>query len=584
MDDTEVLAGYLASASPSGGLIASIVDGKLRLRAVQVSELCNDLTIRSPPKEISSLRWSVDNTRVLVTSHNLIELIDLDDHGSRLRIYNGSGSLGRFQSADFVSDSHVLVIWEFGRAKIYSLGGKLTFATELKTQTGARAWALRPKNEKAFPSLAFLSQSNAQDHLTFQLPMTGETLLSTALDTVDANSLSWSPDGKWLAVLDAAYARPSLVIFTQSGHRFREYPPVNESKDEFVGLLVKAITWSPDSSTLAVSRYDGSVVLLNTRTFSSRAIIEHSTTIEQPGLDADIQVVIWQEVVPSTNVRSYNRIAQPVSLPLSRAKTSNEPSELGIAEARFSCDGKYLATRDERMLNTIWVWDVVTLCAHAVIIQHSNVRRMHWHSSIPNLLLLDCAESVAYLFDPSSPEPPTAVQVEMPATPSFSFVPLIDSSDKPAILASTKSSFRLIYPHGRKPMERPVLSGSNVYDTGVNHTSAHGASPDSDEDDSLIEALTGRRSASQPSYTEQVNTDADVAGVTVELDDTFGQKRGIQARSGASHADVSEESDAFIELGNGEGLDDTFYGKSGNRNRARNEAIEQDPLDDSDIF
>ncbi|OQO05944.1 hypothetical protein B0A48_10040 [Cryoendolithus antarcticus] len=584
MDDTEVLPGSLLSASPSGALIASIVDGKLRFRAVQVPELSNDATIRSPPKEVTALRWSADNTRILVTSHNLIELIDLDDHGSRMRISNGSGSLGRFQSAEFVGDTNILVIWEFGRAKIYSLGGKLNFTTDLKTQTGTRAWALKPNSGKASSPLALLSQSNAQDQLSLQMPLSGESLMSTSLDTTDAQSLSWSPDGNWLAVLDTGYARPSVVIFTQSGHRFREYPSIADSKDEFVGLLVRAIMWSPDSITLAVSRYDGSVILLNTRTFSSHAIIEHSTTIEQPGVDAADQAIIWQEVVFSTNMRSYNRVAQPASPPLSRVKTSNEPSELGVAEARFSSDGKYLATRDERMLSTVWIWDVVTLCAYAVIIQHSNVRRMHWHPSIPNLLLLDCAESIAYLFDPSSLQTPTAMQVEMPATPSFSFVPLVDSSDKPTILASTKSSFRLIYPHGRKPMKRPVLSGSNVSDTGANHTPADGANRDSDEDDSLIEALTCRKSASQQSYTEQVEVAADADGITVELDDTFGQHRGMQTRSGASHADVSEESDAFIQLGNSEGLDDTFHGKSGNRDRAKTQASEHDPLDDSDIF
>ncbi|KAK6430110.1 hypothetical protein LTR95_013739 [Oleoguttula sp. CCFEE 5521] len=565
MDDTEILPGSLVSASPSGELIASIVDGKLRVRAVQASELSNDITIRPPPKEITSIRWSADSTRILITSHNLIELVDLDDQGSRMRISNGSGSLGRLQSADFVSDSNVFVIWEFGRAKIYSLGGKLSLTADLKTQTGTRAWALRSKSGKTPSPLALLFQSTAQDQLSLHMPLTGETLISTSLDTTDAQSLSWSLDGNWLAVLDTGYARPSVVIFTQSGHRFREYPSVTDSKDEFVGLLVKTVMWSPDSSSLAVSRYDGSIVLLTTRTFSSRAIIEHSTTIEQPGLDATDQAVIWQEVVSATNLRSYNRIAQPMSPPLSRMKSSTEPSELGVAEARFSSDGKYLATRDERMLSTVWIWDVVTLCAHAVIIQHSNVRRMHWYPSIPNALLLDCAESIAYIFDPSSSEPPLAMPVEMPATPIFSFLPSIDVSDKPTILASIKSSFRLIYPHGRKQMKRPVLSGSKVFDAGVSHTPTRNGEPNADEDDSLIEALTGH-------------------GVTVELDDTFGQKRGMQTRSGASHADVFEESDAFIQLGNEEGLDDTFHGKSGNRDRTQNGIMERNPLDDSDIF
>lgn len=537
MELTEQLTGSWTTPSPSGQLLACVTNGKLRVHYSQAPERYLDIKIRVQPKDVIGIRWSNDSASVAITSPQLIEVLDLDDDAHRVRLDNGSGGLGRFASADFVGDDHLLVIWEFGKAKLWNLAnGKGTELGDLKTRCEGRNWAMRPKAGGGTETLALLSRVQAQDQLTLHFPSTEQSVLPQTLSTIDARGLSWSPDSRWIAVLDTTHADSSLLILTPDGYKYRSYP-ATQASEEGADLGIKAVTWSADSSVLAVSRYDHTMTLLNTRTFTPNATIEHSTTITQPAKEED-NISAWQENVSSSNARTYASAPLPVSPPLSRAKPSTEPSELGIAEACFSADGQHLATRDERMLSTVWIWDVNSLRARAVLLQHSNVRRMHWHPTRAHLLMLDCGESIAYLVDASSDQPPTALPVTLPATATFSFVPCPfvmaddESASKPTILAHTKTTFCLIYPEGK---------GELSTDTGADHVAfEEGAS-----EDSLLDVLTGRKPApprTEPSYTEMVDIAAETEEDTVGLDDTFREKRRTEEPhdDGADPFDDSE--------------------------------------------
>ncbi|KAM0713720.1 hypothetical protein Q7P37_010682 [Cladosporium fusiforme] len=518
MEAIEQLLGSGAAISPSGDLLACIAQGRLKICYVQAPERTADFKIRLQSKDIASIKWSDNNARVLLSSAQSVEVIDLDDESHRVRLDNGSGGLGRFVSADFVGNDHLLTIWEFGRAKLWDLNaGKGIELGDFKTKSEGRTWALRPSEDGMPQALAFLSRAQAQDQVTVHFPSTGRTMEPTTISTVDARNISWSPDGRWISVLDTAHAHPGLVILTPDGQPFRSYPSSTQEVDENLHMGIKAITWSSDSRLLAISRHDTTITLLNTKTFTPLAVVEHSTTIDQQSSAPGDQAIIWQESISASNARTYAFSPQPVSPPLSRAKPSTEPSEIGVAEARFSADGRYLATRDENMLSTVWIWDTTTLRAHAVLIQHNSVRRMHWHPTRRDLLLLDCNENISYLFNASSSQPPVPVEATLAVTPLFSFAPTKSEDSKPVILAATRTAFTLIFPEGKDEVE----------------DAASPAQPaDADMDDSLFEVLTGRTPApakTQPSYTEQVDIDADVEGDTAGLDDTFREKRRVES-------------------------------------------------------
>lgn len=519
MELSTQIQGSHVVASPSGQYLALISDGKLRICASHFPERYSDVNIRLSPKDISSLKWNDDNNRIVILSSQLIEVIDLDDASHRVRLDNGGAGFGRFFSADFVGATQLLVVWEFGKSKLWDLAnGGGSELCDLKMTSDGEKWQIRPGNANAARrTLAMLSRSGADDILNLYFPALQKQLASIKLSTTDAQSVGWSPDGRWLTVLDAATMSPNVHFYTPDGHHFRSYPPANESAAYTLGT--KSIVWSQDSQTVALTRYDGRIVLLNSRTFSPLAILEHATTIDQRSLAAEEQAYVCQEAVSASGERSYTVSPQPVTPPLSKAKSNAEPGDLGVAEARFSCDGTYLATRDERMLNTAWIWNIPSLTAHAVIIQHHNIRRMHWHPTRSDSFMLDCGEGVAYLFQASSSDPPLPVLTPAPGNAAMSWLHS-QADSKPIIKAATKASFRLVYPEGRlESMEHAPNQG--FAGAGVDDSFDEGAS-----EDSLFDVLSGRKPLppkTEQSYTERVDLEVETEeeDTTERLDDTF---------------------------------------------------------------
>ncbi|KAK4575084.1 hypothetical protein LTR86_000936 [Recurvomyces mirabilis] len=527
------------TASRCGSLLAFLQDGKLRVNHVASTARClNEYNIKIPSKEIINITWSDDGTRIAVSSYKQVEIAHVDDPSHHVRLDNGGGGLGRFASAAFLDNEHLLTTWEFGRGRIWHLSsGRSTEIGDLKTTSSGQAWSQRPRPSSAAPDMiSILSRVSAEDVLTIHFVEDGKSTSRVSLPTVDAQSLCWSPDGRWLAVVDTPTAASTIHFCTPDGHLYRSYPP--KSSSDANGLGVKVLEWAGDSSTVALAGHDGGVVLLNTRSFTTFASLEHSTTIDQSGLPQTKQAPIWQEHVSAASERTYSLATQPVSPPLSRGKPSTESDELGVAELCFSSNGEYLATRDERMLSTVWIWSKQTLSAHTVIMQHANVRKMLWHPSRPDLLMLDCGESVAYLLAVGSSSPPMPVMVPLPGTPILAWLETaVDAS--PAILALTKTSFRVIFPEGRPAQvhatadERASALGADIYEEGTS-------------EDSIMDVLSGRKPRthkSEQSYTERIDMEANGEDATMGLDDTFRAKR-----------------------------------------RPLDNAVEVDPLDDSEIF
>ena len=531
MEISEQIDGHHTAVSPGGRFIACVSSNKLRVSYAHAPARSTDFAIRLQGRDVSSIKWSQNDNHIVLCSAKQIEVINLDDPGHRIRLDNGSGGLGRFSSAEFVGGAQLLTVWEFGRAKIWDLrSGKGTDLGDLKTICEGRAWQIRPQasGHSSMKPVAMLSRQGADDYLTVLFPSTDKTLQTIKIPSVDAQGLSWSPDGRWIAVMDTPSAATSVYFYTPDGHPFRTFP--SNPSAETTGLGVKSLSWSGNSHLIALSKFDGKVVLLNTRTFAPLAMIEHTTTIDQCTLPMDQQALVWQESVSASHERSYALSPQPVSPPLSKARASSEPNELGVAEACFNCDGSFLATRDERMLNTVWIWSMATWSAHTVITQHSNVRKMNWHPHHPDIMMLDCGEGTAYLFDASNTSsPPIPVKATVPGTPFLSWLPSLPGT-KSAILAATRAAFRVLYPDGPDPSSigssisrpAPTRPESATFDEG-------------DSEDSLLALLSGRKPMAEmpePSYTEMIDLETEMADAeedeSLRLDDTFREKRRIR--------------------------------------------------------
>lgn len=172
-------------------------------------------------------------------------------------------------SIDFGGNGNEILVFHAWNTKltIYSLDtGR---SSVIKTPKGAHplGFGYRPNTRQ----LAILLKPDASDLLTIHEHQTHELVGRAVLPTVDAQGLKWSPDGKWLAVWDAASGGTKVLIFTADGQLFRTYTGPTGVDDAF-DLGVKQIEWSSAAGTngasevLAVGKVNGNIDLLRTRT------------------------------------------------------------------------------------------------------------------------------------------------------------------------------------------------------------------------------------------------------------------------------------------------------------------------------
>lgn len=112
--------------------------------------------------------------------------------------------------------------------------------------------------------MAILTRPHAHDILMLLNPGDRGLIKSVELPTVDAQEVTWSPDGRWLAIRDAASTGHRLLIYTADGHLFKMYS--NEENTNDIGLGLKRLEWSPLHGVLALGDYNDKVTILSKNT------------------------------------------------------------------------------------------------------------------------------------------------------------------------------------------------------------------------------------------------------------------------------------------------------------------------------
>ncbi|KAK5128916.1 hypothetical protein LTR85_000249 [Meristemomyces frigidus] len=545
----------LVAQSASAKYIILIKDNKLHVSGLGPGR-GGIIETGIPLKNILSAAFSEDEAHIVLLSRQRVEVINRANRAKVSVLDNGSGALGCYYSADFVSNEHLLTIWEFGRARVWSIEtGRFLDLGDFKMWVDGpddRSWALRPTvNNTLAATLIHLATDGADDMLHIRTPA-GKLINSLRLRTADAQDVSFSPDGRWFAVRDSpAYPEHgSIHVYTPDGNQYFSY---SRNPHQWINSLgVKSLHWSPACDLVAVSNHYGDLVLLDTKMFLPKEVLEHTAVIRWASQGIRISDVkpnepLWREMASASNERSYERIRQPVHTEITRLKPSTDPHELGVAEARFNCTGDSIATRDERYQSTIWIWNLRHVrrdAMHAVLIQYRNVRKMQWHPTLPQCLMFDCGEDIVYHYDISKPQQPPQIMNVAPAlrgTATYSWVTSTDSDI--VIRAATKRKYCLVYPDGlANEADEEMLRAQPVH-MGMlaerrDEERLAGERPDegqrdeerrdeaSDRDDSLNEILTGRKplpaKGQEDSYTELVDPDGDS---TMAMEDTFREKK-----------------------------------------------------------
>lgn len=407
-------------SSSDGALIASVQPGRLVIysalssKIITTYRLPQDAMIRCKHMRWSRLKSIPESTpasgeedwlgtttepalRILLSDKHNIRVYDPSNPSWKATITSASANLGTIADVTFgFSYDEVLVFSQFGlKLTIWSLA--TSRGVEIRDpKYSVECYSFRPKTGH----LALLTRGGAQDMMLILKPRTHELLRSVELSTVDAQEVAWSPDGRWIAVSDAAGVGYKVLIYTADGQLFKTW--IREREPE-VQLGVKSMMWIKDA--LAVGDYNDGVVFLKKdtvglcpsrshssltwRQFTLLGIISHVPTIPPQGHDHQR---CWEEQINADKERSYTETLQSVDPPRSEtfAKANVTPRR-GVSVISFNLDDSMVATKSDSWPTTVWIWSVLVGQLVATLIHHSPVKHVEWHPKINDMVLVHCA-------------------------------------------------------------------------------------------------------------------------------------------------------------------------------------------------
>ncbi|KAH0352866.1 hypothetical protein KCU81_g1733, partial [Aureobasidium melanogenum] len=516
MDVSELIESTThASPSPDGHYIAGLTPDHLyvyytaTLTIASSFPLDNSNAPTTRSTETPTLHWTPCSLSIILQTSSYVSLHSLANTASRVKIANGSASLGRIASVD-VFGENVFVVWEFGRVGVFEIArGRVTEIGELKTGIGSlkSAWGIRRVKGRA-EVLAMLCRTAATDVLSMILTPSTTPFTTVHVPTIDAQSLAWSPSGKWLSILDTPLSAPNSAvhIYTADGNFYRSYPPASSAPvEETYALGPLRQAWG--SNHLALANADGSITLLATTTFSPVCTFEPWTIAED-----DISAV-YREQVSGKGDRNWTYLGNGDDS-TSQLLSSYSPA----IEMKFDAAGKFLAFRPEAFPETVVVWKIPSskpIFASAtepeeeeiedqktsilVFHHHTTVKKLQWHPTISGLLLSHTEDNQVYLSSTtgetnaplhlSHPFSAPAAASSTSSTPPTDLVNAHWVASSTILITTKKRGWVMTYPFGAPSApSSPVLPQSSAGAKGARDEETQ----EEASEDSLYDILSGR--------------------------------------------------------------------------------------------
>lgn len=184
-----------------------------------------------------------------------------------------------------IDDNEILVFYDLG-LKLTIININTSESVDIpsiklySSTTATRGFCHRPGTG----NLTLLSRNGGKDIISLHARGTQDIFRSWYPETTDAQGLSWSTDGRWLAIYDSASLGPKLLIYTAEGYLYKIWQVSTEMQDidpymEF-GLGIKVIEWSSNKKHIAIGDYSDRVTLLQIPQFTYFKSFSHKTVLK----------------------------------------------------------------------------------------------------------------------------------------------------------------------------------------------------------------------------------------------------------------------------------------------------------------
>ncbi|KAI0460440.1 hypothetical protein F5B21DRAFT_8025 [Xylaria acuta] len=398
--------------SPDGKYVATLLPSSIIVRSVASLGVTRTIKLASDVScGVTNFVWSPSSTRVLAVVADRFHVFSApsgDFHGL-VQIPQPLATKPAFVSFG-ATDNEVCVFSPFG-IKLTIVNLVSSKAVEINnpkffsTVSASRGYSFRPGTHH----LALLTRTAGRDMVSIHSADTREIQRSWYPETVDAQGLAWTPDGRWLVVWDSPAHGTRVLFYTHDGHVFKNWrgdlPHSALDDTDQYGPGVKTLAFSPSGRYTAVADGSNRISILNDR------LVEEVRLHHPPTVEPKETLQIWQEQsdprARQRAVPSFIKATQAVSAP--GLSPNNVPDERhGCNLAKFDSSSTLLASRLEDAPSTVWIWDVPTSELRAVLMYHASVTKVEWHPSQSELLLVRCegeGSSLVFVWDPLSHGP-----------------------------------------------------------------------------------------------------------------------------------------------------------------------------------
>ena len=240
--------------------------------------------------------------------------------------------------------------------------------------------------------MALAERNDAKDYIGVYFVNKWTCIKKFLTQTEDLQDVKWSYDNSALLIPDT----PTLCILYI-------YSPIGDliSKIELYQykMGIKSMDISPNGHYICLGLYDQSLRIFNNISYTCVTIFEHDKEILN-----DIKVNYYKEEILNNEGESkYIQIKPPIDLRNENIlKNKNnyindKVPKIGISKMAFSFDNYFLATKNDKMPNILFIWDINQMNLQFVLIQLNEIVHFEWAKN-KNILFISTNNNKLYYF------------------------------------------------------------------------------------------------------------------------------------------------------------------------------------------
>ena len=241
--------------------------------------------------------------------------------------------------------------------------------------------------------MALAERNEAKDYIGVYFVNKWICIKKFLTQTEDLQDVKWAYDSSALLVPDS----PTLCVLYV-------YSPIGDliSKIELYQFKmgIKSLDMSPNGHYICLGLYDQTLRIFNNISYTCVTIFEHDKEILN-----DIKVNYYkEELINNEGDSKYVQINPPIDLikeNILKNKNNNYVNDktprIGISKMAFSFDNYFLATKNDKMPNILFIWDINQMNLQFVLIQLNEVVHFEWAKN-KNILFISTNNNKLYYF------------------------------------------------------------------------------------------------------------------------------------------------------------------------------------------